>query len=96
MDITGALAVTFIFGGGAAVLIAMSPIGRAIGDRIRGAVGGGEDRLRALEDNYEGLLDEVEAMRADFTDLQERLDFTERLLARDESKALEPGPDVQS
>lgn len=96
MDITGALAVTFIFGGGATVLLAMSPIGRAIGDRIRGATGGGETRLRALEDNYEALLDEVENMRIECTDLQERLDFTERLLSRDEQKLLKSRDDVQS
>jgi len=96
MDITGMLAVTFIFGGGATVLLAMSPIGRAIGDRIRGTARGGEDRLRAIEDNYEALLDEVESMRLEFTDLQERLDFTERLLARDEPKKLEARDDVQS
>lgn len=96
MDITGVLAVTFIFGGGAVVLLSMSPIGRAIGDRIRGASGGGEARLRTIEDNYDALLDEVESMREEFTDLQERLDFTERLLAKDEPKALKPHSDVQS
>ena len=74
MDMEGVLAVTFIFGGGTAFLLAISPIGRAIAERIRahGAV--------PMQDPE--LLAEVDALRRDVSELQERVDFTERLLAQ--------------
>jgi hypothetical protein len=70
----GVLAVTFIFGGGTAFLLAISPIGKAIAERIRahGAV--------PMQDPE--LLAEVDALRRDVAELQERVDFAERLLAR--------------
>ena len=33
----GVLAIILIFGGGAAAILAYSPVGKALGDRIRGA-----------------------------------------------------------
>jgi hypothetical protein len=74
MDMEGILAITFIFGGGTAFLLAISPIGRAIAERIRahGAV--------PMQDPE--LLAEVDALRRDVSELQERVDFTERLLAQ--------------
>ncbi len=84
MELEGTLAIFFIFGGGAVFLFAISPIGRAIADRIRGKgqVGGGE-RIVHLQESHEALLDEVDSLRQEVTDLQERVDFTERLLAKD-------------
>ena len=74
----GVLAVTFIFGGGTAFLLAISPIGRAIAERIRahGAV--------PMQDPE--LLAEVDALRRDVSELQERVDFTERLLAQTQER----------
>jgi hypothetical protein len=74
----GILAVTFIFGGGTAFLLAISPIGKAIAERIRahGAV--------PMQDPE--LLAEVDALRRDVSELQERVDFTERLLARTQER----------
>jgi hypothetical protein len=74
----GVLAVTFIFGGGTAFLLAMSPIGRAIAERIRahGAV--------PMQDPE--LLAEVDALRRDVSELQERVDFAERLLAQSQER----------
>ena len=74
----GVLAVTFIFGGGTAFLLAISPIGRAIAERIRahGAV--------PMQDPE--LLAEVDALRRDVSELQERVDFTERLLAQSQER----------
>ncbi len=88
MDLEGALAIVFIFGGGAAFLLAISPIGRAIADRIagKGRFGGGE-RIVHLQESHEALLDEVDGLRQEVTDLQERVDFTERLLAREKEQA---------
>lgn len=78
MDMEGVLAVTFIFGGGTAFLLAISPIGRAIAERIRahGAV--------PMQDPE--LLAEVDALRRDVSELQERVDFTERLLAQTQER----------
>jgi hypothetical protein len=78
MDMEGVLAVTFIFGGGTAFLLAISPIGRAIAERIRahGAV--------PMQDPE--LLAEVDALRRDVSELQERVDFTERLLAQSQER----------
>jgi hypothetical protein len=93
------LAVFFIFGGGAAFLLAISPIGRAIADRIRGkGLGGGsDDRVRYLQETQESLLEEVEGLRHEVGDLQERIDFTERLLARKGGRGqLHESPDVHN
>jgi hypothetical protein len=78
MDMEGIIAVTFIFGGGTAFLLAVSPIGKAIAERIRarGAV--------PMQDPE--LLAEVDALRRDVSELQERVDFAERLLARTQER----------
>ncbi|HKP30373.1 MAG TPA: hypothetical protein VJU15_13260 [Gemmatimonadales bacterium] len=70
----GVLAIILIFGGGAAAILAYSPVGKALSDRIRGgAPHAGPDPE---------VLNELEALRQDVSELQERLDFTERLLAQ--------------
>ena len=77
MDIEGVLAITFIFGGGTLFLLAISPVGKALADRIRHGTqplgGGGTEP---------DVLTELEQLRADEGELQERVDFTERLLAQ--------------
>jgi hypothetical protein len=70
----GVLAIILIFGGGAAAILAYSPVGKALSDRIRGGVPHGAPDPE--------VLNELEALRQDVTELQERLDFTERLLAQ--------------
>jgi hypothetical protein len=76
MDWEGVLAIIFIFGGGTACLLAVSPVGRALADRIRHGAqplgGGGSDP---------SVLAELDQLRHDLTELQERVDFTERLLS---------------
>jgi hypothetical protein len=78
MDMEGILAITFIFGGGTTIFLAFSPIGRAIAERIRsrGAV--------PMQDPE--LLAEVDALRHDVSELQERVDFAERLLAQSQER----------
>ena len=85
MDIEGVLAITFIFGGGTLFLLAISPVGKAIAERIRHGpqpLGGGTDPE---------VLSELDQLRQNITDLQERLDFTERLLAQKSTPPLGPG-----
>ena len=74
----------FIFGGGALVAVSFSPIGRALAERLRGR--------GAQAETDPALLAEMDDMRAQLSELQERVDFAERLLAKDrEPRALEPG-----
>lgn len=70
------LAITFLFGGGTLFLLAVSPIGKAIAERIRHGtkgVGGGTDPE---------VIAEIDQLRQDVTELQERVDFAERMLAQ--------------
>jgi hypothetical protein len=78
------LAIVLIFGGGAVFLLAISPIGRAIADRIRRGAGAGaaEDVVRRLHETQQAILDDLDGVRQELGEVQERLDFTERLLAQ--------------
>jgi hypothetical protein len=67
------LAIILIFGGGTAIGISFSPIGKAIANRIRGA---GE-----VHTDPE-VLAELDDLRAQLSEVQERLDFAERMLPK--------------
>lgn len=69
------LAIIFIFGGGTLFLLAVSPVGRAIADRIRYG-----PQLQSQPDPQ--LLEMVDALRGEVAELHERMDFAERLLAQ--------------
>lgn len=76
------LALLLIFGGGTLVAISFSPVGRAIAERIRGRTADpGPDPA---------VYEELERMRGEMAELQERVDFTERLLARSREQARLP------
>lgn len=66
-------------GGFFAWMIAISPLGKALAERLRhGPVargGGGEDQSELLEN--------VEQLRREVAELAERVDFTERMLPRE-------------
>ena len=68
------LAIIFLFGGGTVAALSFSPVGRALADRIRGH--------RADPGPDPDVLAEIDQLRHELTDVQERLDFTERLLTR--------------
>lgn len=74
MDMEGVLAITFIFGGGTLFLLSVSPVGRALAERIRSQGG------RPLPDPE--LQAEVDQLRVEVSELHERMDFAERLLAQ--------------
>lgn len=67
----GLFAITFIFGGATLFLLSISPVGRALADRLRG-------RVQAAQDPE--LLAEVDALRQEVAELHERVDFAERVL----------------
>jgi hypothetical protein len=84
MDMEGVLAITFIFGGGTLFLLSVSPVGKALAERIR------NQGVRVAQDPE--LLADVDALRAEVAELHERVDFAERLLAqRQESGKLGAG-----
>ena len=67
-------------GGFFAWMISMSPLGKALADRLRhGAVPPGG--AGSANDQAE-LLDSVEQLRREVAELAERVDFTERLLGQ--------------
>jgi hypothetical protein len=76
MDMEGILAITFIFGGGTLFLLSVSPVGRALAERIRSHGG------KAGSESDPELLAEVDALRQEVSELHERVDFAERLLAQ--------------
>ena len=83
MDIEGVLTITLIFGGGTLFLLSISPVGRALADRLRG---------RAAPAQDPELLAEVDALRQEVAELHERVDFAERILMNSpERKGLEKG-----
>ena len=76
------LALVLIFGGGTLIAISFSPVGRAIADRIRG---------RSVEPGPDAAVyEELERIRGEMSELQERVDFTERLLAKSRDQAQLP------
>ena len=85
MDMEGILAIIFIFGGGSLFLLAISPIGKAIAENIRRkGVPAGDTELRAelLEEIERVRTEDIESLRREVSELAERVDFAERLLAK--------------
>jgi hypothetical protein len=67
----GLFAITFIFGGGTLFLLSLSPVGKALAERLRG-------RAQPAQDPE--LLAEVDALRQEVAELHDRVDFAERIL----------------
>jgi hypothetical protein len=64
-------------GGFFAWMIALSPVGKAYAERVRGHKGGSGEGEGQGE-----LLESVEQLRREVAELAERVDFTERLLGQ--------------
>ena len=84
---TGAAAMLGIGLGACAAFaaVAFGPVGRAVGKRI---LGGGAEHS-TLDDEMHDLRLQVEDLRSALTESQERIDFTERLLAGGKDRAEE-------
>lgn len=73
------LAIIFLFGGGTAVFLAYSPVGKALARRIQNKPGELEQELIG---EVQALRDQVQSLEAHAAEMEERLDFAERLLSR--------------
>lgn len=71
------IAILCIFGGGTLIVLSFSPVGKAFADRLRH----GPQPLPAIEPDP-AIYDELDRLRSDVSELHERLEFTERLLAK--------------
>jgi hypothetical protein len=65
-----------------AAVIILWPLMRALGRRLEGKGGGGDPALRSDVEHLHTRLSEVDALQARVAELEERVDFTERLLAQ--------------
>jgi hypothetical protein len=92
-DIIGLVAVVFLFGGGTLFLLAISPVGKALAARILGRKRAGADDDEMAEEVKE-LRREIDEMRhfgEQMSELGERVDFLERLVAKQrEAERLPP------
>ena len=82
------LAFLFVMGTVVLVFLSISPIGRALADRLRGkSIEPGVDPAE-----LDALRDEVAGLRQQFGELAERQDFTERLLGQARERGLLNAP----
>jgi len=72
-----------------AVGMTYSPLGRALARRLGGDKGEHAEGVVLAE--VDALREELQTLRGEVGDVQERLDFAERLLAQVRAKELGPG-----
>ncbi len=77
------VAIVMVFGAGMVAIVAFSPIGRAIADRVRG-----KDALAAPNEDVDDLRAHLQSVQEQLSELAERQDFAERLLAQQRDKGL--------
>jgi hypothetical protein len=65
-----------------AATVILWPIMRALGRRLESRSGGQDSALRAEVDNLQRRMGEVDTLQMRVNELEERLDFAERLLTR--------------
>src|SRR5437773_12485304 len=84
MDMEGVLAIIFIFGGGSLFLLALSPVGRALAERIRRQGGAAlpEDVRAELDALRSELSGEVQQLRVRVASLGSGWASPSRCLAR--------------
>jgi hypothetical protein len=80
------LAIVMVFGTGIVGLIAFSPIGRAIAERIRH-----KDGALLPTEELDDLRAQLQQMQEQVSELAERQDFTERVIAKKEKGAIGGG-----
>ena len=93
-SIVGLAAVILLFGGGTLFLLSISPVGKAFAARLLGKKRVAEEADEETADEVKELRREVEEMRHfgdQMSELGERVDFLERLVAKQrEAERLPP------
>ncbi len=89
-DIVGLVAVVMLFGCGTVFLLAISPVGKALAARISGRKPVDDDATEELK-ALRGEVEEMRHMPEQLSELGERVDFLERLVAKQrEAERLPP------
>ena len=83
-DIVGLAAVTLLFGGGTLFLLSISPVGKAVAARILGktTVSLDEEDVKQSLETIRAEMESLRELRAEMSELAERVDFAERMLAQ--------------
>ncbi len=90
-DIMGLIAVIGLFGGGTLFLLAISPVGKALAARISGKKATEDDDTLAELKDLRHEVDELRHVGDQMSELGERVDFLERLIAKQrETERLAP------
>jgi len=92
-DVIGLVAVVLLFGGGTLFLLAISPVGKALAARIHGrkTAIGDDDEAAAEIKELRHEVDEMRHVNEQMSELGERVDFLERLVAKQrEAERLPP------
>ncbi|MFI5207684.1 MAG: hypothetical protein ACHQX4_06665 [Gemmatimonadales bacterium] len=76
------LAIIMVFGTGMLAVVAFSPIGKAIAERLRG-----HSAQPLPTEEIDDVRAQLQSIQEQISELAERQDFTERLLAKAKDKA---------
>jgi hypothetical protein len=84
------IATSIFFLSVATVVILRGPLGKALARRIEGASGQVDTHLFPLVEELQARVAELEQRQGTLHELEERIDFTERLLAQQREEARLP------
>ena len=84
------LGIIFVIGPVSALVFSYTPLGRAIVNRLAGGTKASDDRLLELREEIERLQEQIGYQDTRFEELHDRVDFAERLLARESPSAKQP------
>jgi len=71
-------------------LVTLGPVGRAVAERLRGK--GASGALAEIEERFDDQAQQINAVQRQLSDLAERQDFSERLLAQARDRGLLESP----
>lgn len=89
-ELPGIIAICGFFGTLMTAILALGPIGRAIGDRVRSKALGGS--LGAMQEQLDEVITRLDDVQRQLADMGERQDFAERMLARARERGLLEAP----
>ena len=89
-DPAGFIAVLGFFGTILTALVTLGPIGRAAADRLRSKGAGGS--IAALQDQLDEVLTRLDDVQRQLGEMNDRQDFTERMLAKARERGLLEAP----